>query len=137
MSEMPRTDCAETPISDLCEGALRHYEKLAEKAYEWNNQIPQAIRFWYLRKPELERELSAALKAKEIADHKIAALVYIVERFENENEALLKAKEETERAAMRWEQWKKDNEHRGTPPGLYVESEEKRIDAAIDEAEKP
>ena len=74
MSEMPRTDCAETPISDLCEGALRHYEKLAEKAYEWNNQIPQAIRFWYLRKPELERELATAFKAKEEAERSLDLL---------------------------------------------------------------
>lgn len=62
MTKTPRTDeqCCEASAEELCKAALEHYDYVSTKALEWSNQIPQAIRFWYLEKPRLERELAAA-----------------------------------------------------------------------------
>jgi len=49
-------------VEELCESTLRHYEDISLRAHHWSNQVPQAIRYWYLEKPKLEREL-AALRA--------------------------------------------------------------------------
>lgn len=34
---------------ELCALTLAHYERLANLAHEWNNQVPQAIKAWYAR----------------------------------------------------------------------------------------
>ena len=61
----PRTDeqCCAATVEEMCEGTLKHYDDISTKACHWNNQVPQAIKFWYLEKPKLERDLSASQSA--------------------------------------------------------------------------
>ena len=64
MSDTPETDancCAATP-EELCDSTLKHYDDISTKACHWNNQVPQAIRFWYLEKPILDHRLQDANK---------------------------------------------------------------------------
>ena len=70
MSDTPRTDeqCCEASAEELCKAALKHYDYVSTKALEWSNQIPQAIHFWYLEKPRLERELAAARQSAPAAE---------------------------------------------------------------------
>ena len=44
----------ETPLDDLMESDLKHYEEASSAIHCWSNQIPQAINFWYKGKLELE-----------------------------------------------------------------------------------
>jgi len=57
---MPGEQCCAATVEELCAGTLAHYDDISTKACHWNNQVPQAIRFWYLEKPKLERALAAA-----------------------------------------------------------------------------
>lgn len=69
--ETPRTEdgcCAATP-EDLCRSTLAHYEDVSSKAHSWSSVVPRAISFWFLEKPQLERELSD-LRAKLAAAEK-------------------------------------------------------------------
>lgn len=36
-----------TPIEDLREWDLKHYEEASSKLQHWTNSIPRAINFWY------------------------------------------------------------------------------------------
>lgn len=66
MSEQtPAEGCKEATVEELCESALKHYDDLSTRCSHWHNQVPQAIRYWYLERPKVERELSAALKRAE------------------------------------------------------------------------
>ena len=69
--------CKAATPEELCEGALRHYDDLSTKAHHWMNQIPQAIRFWYLEKPRLERELQAAESRAASAEKDAARLDWL------------------------------------------------------------
>ena len=60
---MAEANCCEARKEELCASALAHYDDISTKACHWHNQIPQAIRFWYLDKPRIEAELSAAQSA--------------------------------------------------------------------------
>ena len=40
-------DANKTPLQDLKNSALNHYEEASTSIHHWNNQIPQAIEFWY------------------------------------------------------------------------------------------
>ena len=64
MSDTPRQATPE----ELCAGTLEHYERLADLAHHWSNQVPQAIKFWYLEKPKLEAALSTERSAREKAE---------------------------------------------------------------------
>ena len=48
---LDQSDTCEVPVeisvTEQCEATLLHYERLADLAHEWNNQVPQAIRAWY------------------------------------------------------------------------------------------
>lgn len=44
------TGACAVPIEEQCAATLAHYERLANVAHEWNNQVPQAIRAWYAAK---------------------------------------------------------------------------------------
>ena len=35
-----------TPLKELCEQALKHYEEISTKAMHWNSLIPKAIKFY-------------------------------------------------------------------------------------------
>jgi septal ring factor EnvC (AmiA/AmiB activator) len=59
----PEDQCYAATVEELCKSTLAHYDDLSTKACCWNNQVPQAIEFWFLKKPQLERELSAARSA--------------------------------------------------------------------------
>lgn len=39
-----------TPLSELKSDALKHYDDLATKGHIWNNQIPQAIEAFMMKK---------------------------------------------------------------------------------------
>ena len=59
-SKTPENQCCAATIEELCASALAHYDDISVKACHWHSQVPQAIKFWYLEKPKLERELAAA-----------------------------------------------------------------------------
>jgi hypothetical protein len=69
----PRTDekCCQATPEELCAGTLKHYEDVSMKACHWNNQVPQAIEYWFLKKPQLERELTDARAALTKADDEV------------------------------------------------------------------
>ena len=60
---MPEANCCEVTKEELCASTLAHYDDISMKACHWHNQVPQAIRFWYLDKPRIEAELAAAQSA--------------------------------------------------------------------------
>lgn len=62
---MSDNQCAQAKPEELCASTLRHYEEISDKACYWVSTIPAAIKFWYLEKPKLERELAAALALSE------------------------------------------------------------------------
>jgi hypothetical protein len=64
---MPEEQSCDATKEELCAGALAHYEDVSQKACHWHNQIPRAIKFWYLDKPRLERELERAQVALRVA----------------------------------------------------------------------
>lgn len=68
--------CA-TPVEDLCASALKHYDEVSSAAHHWHSVIPQAIRYWYLERPKLERE-NAELKKER--DEARANYKFMVER---------------------------------------------------------
>jgi hypothetical protein len=43
---MSEKQCCATPLRDLCESALKHYEKLSSDACDYNSLIPKAIKFY-------------------------------------------------------------------------------------------
>ena len=51
-----KEQCAQATVEALCASTLAHYDDISAKACHWNNQVPQAIKFWYLEKPRLERD---------------------------------------------------------------------------------
>jgi len=59
-SETPGEQCCAATPEELCASTLAHYDDISTKARHWSNQVPQAIKFWYLEKPKLERALAAA-----------------------------------------------------------------------------
>ena len=60
MSETPTEGCCAATVEELCAGTLQHYEEISAKAHHWSNQVPQAIKFWYLERPKLETRLRQA-----------------------------------------------------------------------------
>jgi len=57
-----------TPLKDLKQGALDHYEELASKAHHWNTSIPFAIEFYY---DHLITQEKLALKIKNMEKYKL------------------------------------------------------------------
>ena len=60
MSEAPTEGCGAATVEEMCAGTLQHYEEISAKAHHWSNQVPQAIKFWYLERPKLETRLRQA-----------------------------------------------------------------------------
>jgi len=69
----PEDQCCAATVEEMCAGTLAHYDDISTKACHWNNQVPQAIRFWYLEKPKLERSLQAAEARVREAEKALAA----------------------------------------------------------------
>ena len=59
-SRTPENQCCAATVEEMCAATLGHYDDISMKACHWNNQVPQAIKFWYLEKPKLELALAAA-----------------------------------------------------------------------------
>ena len=59
-SKTPENQCCAATVEEMCAVTLGHYDDISTKVYYWSNQVPQAIKFWYLEKPNLERALAAA-----------------------------------------------------------------------------
>lgn len=39
---------------EICDGALKHYEELADKCHDWYSVVPRAIRFYKKYGPEIK-----------------------------------------------------------------------------------
>jgi hypothetical protein len=54
----------ETPLEELMNSDLEHYQKAATTMKEWHSGIPDAIRFYHTEKPILEEEVISLRKGK-------------------------------------------------------------------------
>jgi len=59
-SKTPENQCCAATVEEMCAATLGHYDDISTKAHHWSNQVPQAIKFWYLEKPKLQLALAAA-----------------------------------------------------------------------------
>jgi len=67
-SKTPENQCCAATVEEMCAATLGHYDDISTKACHWHNQVPQAIKFWYLEKPKLELALAAALVSKQYSE---------------------------------------------------------------------
>lgn len=58
-------------LNEQCEATLRYYERLANNAQEWSNQVPRAIRAWYAAKAAAptEQEVKDAARLDWLEKH--------------------------------------------------------------------
>lgn len=71
---MSEDQSCETPLEELMEADLKHYEEASSAVHTWSNQIPQAIRFWYMEKPKMEAKYKALAKISDMQEKHIAKM---------------------------------------------------------------
>lgn len=47
MSDTSQLPAAQTPLKDLRQSALRHYDEISTAAHVWHSVIPKAINFYF------------------------------------------------------------------------------------------
>lgn len=58
-----KSGTCKTPLSELKADALKHYDDLATKGHNWNNQVPQAIKLFYNEKIRNESPFQKELES--------------------------------------------------------------------------
>jgi len=98
-SKTPENQCCAATVEEMCAATLGHYDDISTKARHWSNQVPQAIKFWYLEKPKLELALAAAEKRIETIQKDNCSLSDIGEALEQRAEAAEARAREAEKDA--------------------------------------
>ena len=133
-SKTPENQCCAATVEEMCAATLGHYDDISTKARHWSNQVPQAIKFWYLEKPKLELALAAAEKRIETIQKDNCSLSDIGEALERRAEAAEARAREKDKDAERY-RWLKAN-HLQTGQDSWIRTGddlEEAIDAALAE----
>jgi hypothetical protein len=59
-------EAMETPLEELMESDLKHYDELSSAACVWHSGIPTAIRYYAIDRPKLEKENSTHIMMRDV-----------------------------------------------------------------------
>lgn len=63
---MKKEGCCITPLEDLKNSALKHYQEASISIHHWNSDIPKAIKFYYNYK-----QMNFFEKIKQLFNHNL------------------------------------------------------------------
>ena len=59
-------EAMETPLEELMESDLKHYDEASSAIFTWHSGIPTAIRYYAIDRPKLEKENATHIMMRDV-----------------------------------------------------------------------